>query len=272
MCHERFTIIESSRFVQARHYRHAEQPVGIHGTDTHHSVILQVVLIDIAAEPYGKTVLELGDSRSFQGLDGKVHVVDPAIFGYVTKEPYRIGATVGFVGGRSVDNRDVVVKVHAYVFVEELLWAEGPRNDQLVVFVADTGFKRLRRLAKANRKHAVELPKKLSLLCGKSLLVGAFRNHVAERFSAGTKESGKEGIHISRVRRAVRFGHGVLRHDTVLLHDGSEHVPLPAVAKRVKEKKRNISRGRRLICGGNDVLEEPVGALVLVPEEGIGLR
>lgn len=34
-CHKRFAIIESSRFVQACHHRHAEQPVGIHGADTH---------------------------------------------------------------------------------------------------------------------------------------------------------------------------------------------------------------------------------------------
>lgn len=38
VCHKRFAIIESSRFVQACHHRHAEQPVGIHGTDTHHAV------------------------------------------------------------------------------------------------------------------------------------------------------------------------------------------------------------------------------------------
>ena len=64
MCHKRFAIIESSRFVQACHYRHAEQPVGIHGPDTHHAVVLQVVLVDVAAEPYRKAVLELGDCGS----------------------------------------------------------------------------------------------------------------------------------------------------------------------------------------------------------------
>lgn len=64
VCHKRFAIIESSRFVQACHHRHAEQPVGIHGTDTHHAVVLQVVLVDVAAEPYRKAVLELGDCRS----------------------------------------------------------------------------------------------------------------------------------------------------------------------------------------------------------------
>jgi hypothetical protein len=57
----------------------------------------------------------------------------------------------------------------------------------------------------------------------------------------------------------------------VLLHQRAEHVPLAAVPHRVGEQEGNETAVARIVEGIEDVLEEPVGFLELVPVQRISL-
>lgn len=79
-------------------------------------------------------------------------------------------------------------------------------------------------------------------------------------------------VHRAAALGMCHVGETRLGHDTVLLDDGHEHVPLPAVVTRGRHQVLDHSAVGTLTCMCPNGVEEEIRALDLIPEEEVGRR
>jgi hypothetical protein len=66
----------------------------------------------------------------------------------------------------------------------------------------------------------------------------------------------------------------MMRRETnkpILGHQVGKHIPLSTIAHRISKQGLHQSSIKIFVCSVDDLFEEPVGLLQLVPEEEVGL-
>ena len=272
MRHEALAVVEALGAVEAALHREPEEAVDVERGGVHDALVADEALGHVAAEPHGQAVLELRHGKLLQALDRQVEVAHAAGLDHVAEAVDRVGVAEGLVDRGRGDDAHVVVDRHGDDLVEELLRRVGAGEHELVVLVAQADVELHGGLAQAGDEQACDLAHHL-LLHG-AQVVGADAGLVAlaQALGGSAQVAGEVGVHVARVGRAGRLGHGLLGHHAVLAHEGTEHVPLAAVGDGVREQVRHEAAGQRLVERVEDVLEEPVALLDLVEEQGVGLR
>jgi len=95
---------------------------------------------------------------------------------------------------------------------------------------------------------------------------------IAQLARAFAQVARQVSVKASRVLAVRGLGHGLLRHHAVFLHQRAEHIPLPAIAHRVGKQEGHHAPVERLVERREDVLQEPVALLELVPIQRVSLR
>ena len=272
MGHEALAVVQALGLVHVGLHGEAKERVHVERRGVHDALVAQVALDNVAAKPHGQVVLELRDCHALELCGREVEVTHTVVLKDIAQPAHGVGVAKGLVGRGCADERHIGVHVHVNSSREELLGREGAGEHELVVLVAQAHGEARGRLPQADGQQVVDLVHHL-------LLHGAQVGHLDAGLVAlaqalgGTAQVAREvAVHVAGVSRAGGLGHGLLGHHAVLLHEAAEHIPLTAVADGVGEQERHQAAIERLVKGVEDVLEEPVALLELVPEEGIGLR
>ena len=129
-----------------------------------------------------------------------------------------------------------------------------------------------RRNAQVERQHAVDGAQHTGLLLHESLVPLALSPHFAEPQGVFFELQADEFGHLRGVVAAVRLGHGFLGHEAVFAHDVGHSGEGAPVAQGVFEEPLHGLVLHPAAARVDDALQEEVGFLQLVPEEGVYLR
>ena len=185
----------------------------------------------------------------------------------------RQGVALGVLGARVIDEAHVLREVHVHVAGVELARGEHAVAVELARVVAPLPLEGGRGLTQADDEDAPHVSQRGLLDLEDLLLGGTGLDEGAKLEGGAAQDDLKAAVHGGSVAGGLGFGHRNLGDEAVLEVQGHRHVPLAAVGEDVAEQELQESAVEFLgLRSGDDVGEEEVGALELVPEEHVVLR
>ncbi len=224
------------------------------------------LLRDIRPEPDGLPRGQGVGSQSLDGVHGGVDVADGLPAHDIAQVFDGERTPLGVGGSGIVDQAHVLREVEVDVAVQELQWGQRALAVEDALVVAPLPVEGGGRLAQADDQDAPDLGQDLVGGDADVLLRGSPVHQVTHLQGAAAQEDLELGVHAVRVGGGLGLRHGLLRHDPVLEVDGHGHVPLPAVPEHLGQHELHEAGVQGFPGGRDDVLEEEVGALELVPE------
>ena len=144
---------------------------------------------------------------------------------------------------------------------------------ELALIVSPLPLEGGRRLAQADDEDAPHVGQRGLLDLEDLLLGGASLDEGAQLEGRAAQDDLEAVVHGGGVTGGLGLGHRDLRDEAVLEVQGHRHVPLAAVGEDVAEQELQEAAVEVLgLRGRDDIGEEEVGALKLVPEEHVVLR
>ena len=185
----------------------------------------------------------------------------------------RQGVALGVLGARVVDEAHVLREVHVHVALVELARGEHAVAVELALVIAPLPLEGGRGLAQADDEDAPHVGQSGLLDLEDLLLGGAGLDEGAQLEGGAAQDDLQATVHGSGVAGGLGLGHRNLGDKAVLKVEGHRHVPLAAVGEDVAEQELQEATVEFLgLRGGDDIGEEEVGALELVPEQHVVLR
>lgn len=226
----------------------------------------------VAAEPDRFAVAQLGDDRRLEGVDVEVEVGHAVGADDIVQVFDGVALAEGLVGRRGVDDADVIVENIADVFGGEGCGREVGVDVIGAVLVHVFKVEGLGGRAVAGDEEGIDLREHPFLFRADLGGRRAGLHHGAQDGRGAAQVAVDEGIEVGGGGGLRRFGHRVLRDDTVFPDEVDEHSPLSAVADAGLDDVIQLAVAEGRTGGGDDGLKIIVAALELVPEGKIALR
>ena len=177
------------------------------------------------------------------------------------------------LGARVVDEAHVLREIHVHVALVELARGEDTVAVELAVIVTPLPLEGGRGLAQADDEDAPHVGQRGLLDLADLFLGGTGLDERAQLKGGATQDDLQAGVHGGGVAGGLGLGHRDLGDEAVLEVEGDRHVPLAAVGEHVAEQELQEATVELFgLGGGDDIGEEEVGTLELVPEEHVVLR
>ena len=142
---------------------------------------------------------------------------------------------------------------------------------EIPFIIAPLPVKACGRLTQGNNQDLPNIGKDFAALRVDLFCVCTAGNGLAQTKRTHTKNRTQSCVHGTRVGRSLALGHNLLGNQTVLHVDRRSHIPLTTITQDVGKQELHEATVDGLVSSCDDVGEEPVGALKLVPEEDVAL-